>query len=143
MESKLPTPISTLTTRRTQRVHDAGECLAAIRRTRCFDRCRPTSTPDEAALKQRYDEQKARFTTQEQRLASHILVKVEKNANPDAQKAALEKAKAIAAEAKSGKDFAALAKEKSDDLGSKAQGGDLGWLEKGVTDPAFETACSR
>src|SRR4029079_6528709 len=24
--------------------------------------------------------------------------------------------------------------------GSKAQGGDLGWLEKGVTDPAFESA---
>jgi peptidyl-prolyl cis-trans isomerase D len=96
--------------------------------------------PDEAALKQRYEEQKARFTAQEQRLASHILVKVEKNANADAQKAALEKAKTIAAEAKSGKDFAALAKEKSDDLGSKSQGGDLGWLEKGVTDPAFETA---
>ncbi|HEY8010965.1 MAG TPA: SurA N-terminal domain-containing protein [Rudaea sp.] len=98
------------------------------------------AAPDEAALKQRYEEQKARFTAQEQRLASHILVKVEKNANPDAQKAALEKAKAIAAEAKSGKDFAALAKEKSDDLGSKLQGGDLGWLEKGVTDPAFENA---
>jgi peptidyl-prolyl cis-trans isomerase D len=96
--------------------------------------------PDEAALKQRYEEQKAHFTTAEQREASHILVKVEKNANADAQKAALEKAKAIAAEAKSGKDFAALAKEKSDDLGSKAQGGDLGWLEKGVTDPAFENA---
>ena len=98
------------------------------------------AAPDEAALKQRYEEQKSRFVSQEQRLASHILVKVEKNANADAQKAALEKAKAIAAEAKSGKDFAALAKEKSDDLGSKAQGGDLGWLEKGVTDPAFETA---
>ncbi len=97
-------------------------------------------TPDEAALKQRYEDQKARFTEEEQRLASHILVKVEKNAGPDAQKAALEKAKAIAAEAKSGKDFAALAKEKSDDLGSKGQGGDLGWLAKGVTDPAFETA---
>jgi len=96
--------------------------------------------PDEAALKQRYEEGKARFTAPEQRLASHILVKVEKNANADAQKAALEKAKAIAAEAKSGKDFAALAKEKSEDLGSKAQGGDLGWIEKGVLDPAFETA---
>ncbi|MFT3792927.1 MAG: SurA N-terminal domain-containing protein [Rudaea sp.] len=96
--------------------------------------------PDEAALKQRYDEQKAKFTAPEQREASHILVKVEKNANADAQKAALEKAKAIEAEIKSGKDFAAVAKEKSDDLGSKAQGGDLGWLEKGLTDPAFENA---
>ena len=97
-------------------------------------------TPDETALKQRYEDQKARFTEEEQRQASHILVKVEKNANPEAQKAALEKAKAIAAEAKAGKDFAALAKEKSDDLGSRSTGGDLGWLAKGVTDPAFENA---
>jgi peptidyl-prolyl cis-trans isomerase D len=96
--------------------------------------------PDEATLKQRYEDQKAKFTAPEQRQASHILVKVEKNANADAQKAALEKAKAIETEIKSGKDFAALAKEKSDDLGSKSQGGDLGWLEKGLTDPAFETA---
>jgi len=96
--------------------------------------------PDEAVLKQRYEDQKARFTTAEQRQASHILVKVAKNANADAQKAALEKAKAIEAEIKAGKDFAAVAKEKSDDLGSKSQGGDLGWLDKGLTDPAFETA---
>ncbi len=95
---------------------------------------------DETVLKQRYEDQKAKFTAPEQRQASHILVKVEKNANAEAQKTALEKAKAIEAEIKAGKDFAALAKEKSDDLGSKSQGGDLGWLEKGLTDPAFETA---
>ncbi|MEP6485103.1 MAG: SurA N-terminal domain-containing protein [Rudaea sp.] len=95
---------------------------------------------DDETLKKQYDEQKSRFVTAEQRLASHILVKVDKNANADAQKAALAKADGIAKEAKSGKDFAALAKADSDDLGSKAQGGDLGWLEKGVTDPAFESA---
>jgi peptidyl-prolyl cis-trans isomerase D len=95
---------------------------------------------DDATLKQRYDEQKNRFIAAEQRLASHILIKVAANADAAAQKAALEKAQAIAAEAKSGKDFAALAKAESADLGSKAQGGDLGWLEKGVTDPAFEAA---
>lgn len=95
---------------------------------------------DDASLKQRYDEQKNRFVAAEQRLASHILVKVAANADAAAQKSALEKAQSIAAEAKAGKDFAALAKAESADLGSKAQGGDLGWLEKGVTDPAFEAA---
>ncbi len=95
---------------------------------------------DEATLQQKYDEQKGRFVSPEQRLASHILVKVDANADAAAQKAALEKAQAIEAEAKAGKDFAALAKADSADLGSKAQGGDLGWLEKGVTDPAFESA---
>src|SRR5215470_8876024 len=74
---------------------------------------------DDAALKQRYDQQKEHFTTKEQRLASHILVKVDANADAAAQKAALEKAQKIAAEAKSGKDFAALAKTESADLGSK------------------------
>ncbi|HEX3897239.1 MAG TPA: SurA N-terminal domain-containing protein [Rudaea sp.] len=98
-----------------------------------------TSVDDET-LKKLYEDQKSRFVTSEQRLASHILVKVDKNADADAQKAALAKAEGIAKEAKSGKDFAALAKADSDDLGSKSQGGDLGWLEKGVTDPAFESA---
>ena len=96
--------------------------------------------PDDATLKQKYEEQKDHFKSTEQREVSHILVKVDKNADATAQKTALEKAQNIAKEAKSGKDFAALAKADSDDLGSKAQGGDLGWIEKGVTDPAFENA---
>jgi len=95
---------------------------------------------DDAALKRRYEDQKSHFVSPEQRLASHILVKVDKNADAAAQKAALEKAQTIAQQAKSSKDFAALAKADSEDLGSKVQGGDLGWLDKGVTDPAFESA---
>jgi peptidyl-prolyl cis-trans isomerase D len=96
--------------------------------------------PDDAALKQMYDTQKSKFVSAEQREASHILIAVGKNADAAAQKAALAKAEAIEKELKAGKDFATLAKADSDDLGSKAQGGDLGWLEKGVTDPAFEAA---
>jgi peptidyl-prolyl cis-trans isomerase D len=97
-------------------------------------------TADDETLKKQYEEQKSRFVTGEQRLASHILVKVEKNADADAQKAALAKAQDIEKQVKAGKDFAALAKTDSDDPGSKAQGGDLGWLDKGVTDAAFESA---
>jgi len=66
--------------------------------------------PDDALLKQRYEEQSKRFVTDEQRLASHILVNVDKNADAAAQKAALEKAQGIAKDAKSGKDFGVLAK---------------------------------
>ena len=98
------------------------------------------ATPDDAVLKERYEKEKSRYVSAEQRLASHILVKVGGKGGPDDQKAALAKAQGIAAEAKAGKDFAALAKQDSDDLGSKNQGGDLGWLEKGTTDEAFETA---
>jgi peptidyl-prolyl cis-trans isomerase D len=97
-------------------------------------------TVDDSVLMERYEKEKARFVTNEQRLASHILVKVPGTGSPDDQKQALAKAEEISSELKSGKDFATLAKENSVDLGSKNQGGDLGWLEKGTTDEAFESA---
>jgi len=95
---------------------------------------------DDATLKDRYEKEKSRFVSPEQRLASHILIKVPGKGGPDDQKEALAKAEAIAKDAKGGKSFADLAKQDSADLGSKNQGGDLGWLEKGTTDEAFETA---
>jgi len=99
-----------------------------------------STNADDATLKDRYEKEKSRFVSTEQREASHILVKVGGKGGPDDQKQALAKAEGIAKDAKSGKDFAALAKQNSDDLGSKNQGGDLGWLEKGTTDEAFESA---
>lgn len=97
-------------------------------------------TPDESTLKDRYEKEKSRFVSSEQRLASHILIKVGGNGGPEEQKKALEKAQKIADEARSGKDFAELAKASSEDLGSRALGGDLGWLDKDMTDAAFEGA---
>jgi peptidyl-prolyl cis-trans isomerase D len=75
----------------------------------------------------------------EEREVSHILINVPKNATPAQQKAALDKANKIAAEA-TPDNFAKLAQQNSEDLGSKLQGGDLGWLQKGVTNAAFESA---
>ncbi len=97
--------------------------------------------PDEATLRARYEEQRARFASPEQRLVSHILVAVAADADADAQKAAQEKAAAIVAEIKGGADFVAVARERSDDIGSRASGGDLGWVEQnGLLQPAFESA---
>lgn len=95
--------------------------------------------PSEDDLKKRYEDQKQRFVQPEQRLVSHILVNVPKNATPDQQKAALAKAEKIAGAA-TPENFAKLAAEDSEDLGSKRSGGDLGWLEKGVTNAAFDSA---
>lgn len=103
----------------------------------------PAPAPaDEATLRQRYEQEQARFATAEQRLASHILVEVPAGADAAAQKAAEQDATAIAARARApGADFAALAREHSDDPGSKAAGGDLGWVEKnGGLGEAFEEA---
>ena len=95
---------------------------------------------DDSVLKDRYEKEQARFVSPEERLASHILIKVEGKGAPDDQKKALAKAEQIEQELKAGKSFAELAKKDSDDLGSKNQGGDLGWLDKGTTDEAFESA---
>ncbi len=95
---------------------------------------------DEATLKAQYADQKSHYVTPGQRLVSHILISVGQNADAAAQKKALAKAEKVEAELKQGKSFADLAKQYSDDLGSKNQGGDLGWIGKGVTDPAFESA---
>ena len=97
------------------------------------------AAPSEDDLKKRYADEKQRFVQPEQRLVSHILINVPTNATPEQQKAALAKAEKIAAEANPG-DFAKLAEQDSQDLGSKRQGGDLGWLEKGVTNAAFDSA---
>ncbi len=94
----------------------------------------------EALLKERYTQQATRFKTPELRQAAHVLIEVEGGASaaPEAQKAASEKALAIAVRARAGEDFDAIARAESKDLGSAAGGGDLGMLEKGVTQPAFE-----
>ena len=100
---------------------------------------KPDAAPSDDELKKRYEDEKQRFVQPEQRLVSHILITVPTNATPDQQKAALAKAEKIAAQATPG-NFASLAKEDSEDLGSKLQGGDLGWLQKGVTNAPFEAA---
>jgi peptidyl-prolyl cis-trans isomerase D len=100
---------------------------------------KPKAAPSDEELKARYEEEKQRFVQPEQRLVSHILVNVPPNATPEQQKAALATADKIAAEATPA-NFAQLAEKDSQDLGSRRQGGDLGWLEKGVTNAAFDSA---
>ncbi|HSR65570.1 MAG TPA: SurA N-terminal domain-containing protein [Xanthomonadaceae bacterium] len=96
---------------------------------------------DDATLRQRYEQEKARFVQPEQRLAAHILVKVPEGASAAVQKAAEQKAQQIAAQARQpGADFAALARADSEDAGSKAGGGDLGWVTKGQMVKPFEDA---
>jgi len=96
--------------------------------------------PDEDLLREQFETQKARFVSPEQRAVSHILIEV----TPDADEADIETARQIAEElskrARAGEDFATLAMENSQDQGSAASGGDLGWVEPGVMVQAFENA---
>lgn len=76
-----------------------------------------------------YQEHLDKYSTKEQRKVRHILIKDDQA-----------KADEILAKLKAGEDFATVAQENSEDVGSAKQGGDLGWIEKGVMDPAFEDA---
>jgi peptidyl-prolyl cis-trans isomerase D len=103
-------------------------------------------TPDlsDKALEARYDKEKARFVSPPQWEVAHILIKLPPKASAADKQAALAKARKVEALAKApGADFAKLAEEYSDDLGSKRQGGDLGWLSKGDAGPEFQAALDK
>ena len=85
------------------------------------------------------------FKQPERVRASHILIMVPKGADAAAKTAARTKAADILKEVKAGKDFAALAKEHSQDPGSAQNGGDLGFFQQGqmvgpFNDVAFKLA---
>jgi peptidyl-prolyl cis-trans isomerase C len=82
----------------------------------------------DADLKARYDKEMAAYTAPEEVKASHILVETKEQAD--------EVMKELAA----GKAFADIAKEKSIDPGSKENGGDLGYFQRGQMVPEFELA---
>jgi peptidyl-prolyl cis-trans isomerase D len=69
----------------------------------------------------------------------HILIKSDSK-NPEALAKARKKAESIREEAAQGKDFAQLAKQYSEDPGTKDQGGDLGTITRGQVVPEFEEA---
>ncbi|QYR53721.1 SurA N-terminal domain-containing protein [Lysobacter soyae] len=89
-----------------------------------------------------YESRKSKYVGNDQRLVSHILIQLPADAKAAAISAAEAKAAQIAEQARApGADFAALAKANSDDVGSKAAGGDLGWISRdGSNDAAFEAA---
>jgi len=72
---------------------------------------------------------------EEQWHSRHILMMTTKLRDAQFTKSEL---KAVRERALAGEDFALLAKEFSEDPGSASQGGDLDWLSKGKTAPAFE-----
>ena len=92
-------------------------------------------------INQYFEQNKSRFGRPERRRASHIMIEVPTGASEDVRNAARTTAEQIATEAQANPDgFAALAKEKSQDTGSAATGGDLGWVSAGVLPAELESA---
>ncbi len=93
----------------------------------------------DADAKTFYDQNLDKFQEEEAVRASHILIRVAPDADEAAKTKARAEAEAVLKQIKAGGDFAALAREHSQD-GSAAQGGDLNFFTRGQMVPAFETA---
>src|SRR5690606_18618210 len=71
--------------------------------------------------------------------AQHILIRAAEG-DTEARAAARQRAQQARQRVQSGEDFAAVARELSDDPGSAARGGDLGYFGRGAMVAPFETA---
>ena len=95
----------------------------------------------EDELRRSYKENIQRYSTPEERRASHILIKAEASASAAEKKAARAKAEQLLAQLqKDPKQFAELARKNSDDPGSGANGGDLDFFGRGDMVKPFEDA---
>lgn len=94
---------------------------------------------EEADMQAYYKTHRDELKTPETVRVRHILASVNrKTATEDDKKKAREKMEGILKRIKAGEDFAKLATELSDDSGSKAKGGDLGFFPKGRMVPEFD-----
>jgi len=87
-----------------------------------------------------YEANKRTYSKGEQVRVRHILVRMGRNPTEDEKAKAHARALELRKQIQDGKDFALVAKESSDDPGSKPQGGELGWNERSSFVPAFAQA---
>ena len=87
-----------------------------------------------------YEANKRTYSKGEQVRLRHILVRMDRNPTEDDKVKAHDRALELRKQIQGGKDFAEVAKESSDDPGSKDQGGELGWNERTAFVPSFAQA---
>jgi len=88
-----------------------------------------------------YEANKHRYTNVEKQVrARHILIKAGSYATPEQKAEAKKQAEALQKRAAEGEDFASLASQYSDDQISAKNGGDIGFLKKGVMPEPFDEA---
>jgi len=95
---------------------------------------------DEAAVRQLYDDYVKSLTSKEQRKARHILIGLAADADAETQKEKKAKIDDLLSRITKGESFDVIAKENSEDPGSANNGGELGWVSKGMMVPEFEDA---
>ncbi|OLC06816.1 MAG: hypothetical protein AUH42_04765 [Gemmatimonadetes bacterium 13_1_40CM_70_11] len=101
------------------------------------DFTRPVSGGD---VEKYYTEHAKEFESPAQAHGAHILARVPETGGSEGEDKARGKIADAIRRARAGEDFGKLARELSEDTGSAKTGGDLGWVSKGDTVPAFEQA---
>jgi len=92
-------------------------------------------------VKQFYEQNLTQYARGDERQASHILIAVDAKASAEEKQAARGKAKQLLQQArKNPAGFAELARKNSQDPGSAANGGDLGFFPRGVMTKPFDDA---
>jgi parvulin-like peptidyl-prolyl isomerase len=86
----------------------------------------------EAAARKLYDAYPAEFDQPELRRVSHILVRTKLEDSQERKTRAHERAQALLARVRAAEDFARVAAEHSEDIATKAVGGDRGWSSRGI-----------
>lgn len=100
----------------------------------------PTVSVKPQDIEAYYQENTEQFHEGEAVRADHILILALPEATPEQRAGARARAAAILGQLRGGADFVQLAREHSEDPGTAADGGDLGWVPRGRMDPAFEAA---
>jgi peptidyl-prolyl cis-trans isomerase D len=105
-----------------------------------INRLRGQIIPSEAELRKRYDASKEDYKRPQSAHILHILIKVDPNAKPEEDAAAKAKAESLVKQLRGGADFAKLARENSGDPSSSGKGGDMGFVDQGMTVDPFDQA---
>jgi peptidyl-prolyl cis-trans isomerase D len=105
-----------------------------------YAKIRADVKPTDAELRRAYESSTNDLKRPGAARVQHILIKSEPGATPQADAAAKAKADSIVAQLRGGADFAALARQNSEDPSSSGNGGDMGWVEMGMTVEPFERA---
>jgi peptidyl-prolyl cis-trans isomerase D len=99
-----------------------------------------TPQPSDTAVQQYYAAHQKDYQVPDQVKVRHILIKEPTGADAKTDAEAKAKAEDVLKQVRAGGNFAELAKKYSDDPGSKDQGGDLGFIQHGLTVPEFDKA---
>ena len=96
--------------------------------------------PSQQEIQQYFAAHQSEYQIPEQSRARHILIKVAAGADAKTDAAAKAKAEDLLKQIQGGANFAELAKQNSDDPGSKEKGGELGFARHGAMVPEFDNA---